>query len=213
MRTGLLVLVIVWPTLLFGQWASINNGQIEKKVLSLIGRPAETYECGIHQSTDSAFAKVVAPVCILTENKDGDFKFVAYTIPGQTANLYLTYNRVSRDFIVIGSAVETLAELSAEANKLGVPHRPQQPDSTPQLEIAAEHMYVLMVYEEEGIYTSVSASEGRAFADLAEYVKKNWSKAFPRVAPPDDDEQLIDAFFDRKDAKEDYEILELPLLK
>ena len=89
-----------------------------------------------------------------------------------------------------------------------------QPRGASQSAIPNGQLYVLMVYEEEGIYTSVSASEERAFEDLVAYVKNNWSKAFPGVAPTlDDDEQLIDTFFDRKDAKEEYEILELPLLK
>ena len=81
------------------------------------------------------------------------------------------------------------------------------------VQAAGGTIYLLLIYESGGLYTSTSASEERAFADLVAYVKSSWSSAFPGSPPPDDDEKLIDAYFDRKDAKEEYKILELPLLK
>jgi hypothetical protein len=44
-------------------------------------------------------------------------------------------------------------------------------------------IFVLMVFEAGGVYTSTAATEERSFKDLAEYVRKNWQGNHYRNVP------------------------------
>ena len=101
------------------------------------------------------------------------------------------------------SGEELLAAIPSEAVSPNLLH----------LQSKSTMVYVLHVYDNEGVYTSTSNTERRAFQDLVAYVKKRWVVIFPGKQVPPSADSLVDHFFDRAGATEEYEILEVPLLQ
>ena len=90
--------------------------------------------------------------------------------------------------------------------------RQELPTNEPTLRAETKMIYVLHVYNKDGVYTSTAATEKRALQDLVAYIKKKWVIAFPGKPVLANEDVLIDQFFERVGAKEEFEILELPLL-
>lgn len=76
-----------------------------------------------------------------------------------------------------------------------------------------DSVFVLLVYREDGVYSSSAVSEERAFQDLVSYVRNQWAMFFPALGIPSDDEEAVDRYFAFKGATEDYEIIEHELLR